>query len=364
MSDDIFDDSSWNEFCDNLKNVGQQILRNAPDSELDTAEGFRYLARITSHALGRFVERPNPLRPQISYISPRIGGDNPDFLYGSCTISGEHDYVLRGNREQAYNVGIGSYYGGLGSGKGLLCSGYLLLNDLEMDAMGNFEIQVSREEKPGNWLPILAESNSILIRQTLLNRAVDAPANIAIQCLAGEQARTCPEPLRAEVFEKSLQLAGIFIGGVVGQFLNWTNTFKANTNQIHPLDPSLLAFAEGDPNTRYNNGYFELAEGEVLVVELSPPQCEYWNLQVTNHWLESLDYMDYRTHYNHDNARVDDDGKVRLYIAKDDPGLPNWIDTAGHDRGGIALRWIKAEGEAGVTTRVLTQEALRAEGAS
>jgi len=357
----MFDNSSWNAFCDQLRDAGEQILANAPDSELDRVEGFRYLARLTSHALGRFSERPNPARPEISYNAPRIGGDNPDFLYGSCTIRGEHDYVLRGNREQAYNVGIGSYYGGLGSGKGLLCSGYLLLNDLEVDAQGNFEIQVSREEKAGNWLPLLQESNAILIRQTVLDRAGDTPANLTIQCLAGEAAVTALEPLQAEAFEKSLQLAGLFVGGVVGQFLHWTNTFKAASNEIHPLDPSLLAFAQGDPNTSYNNGYFELAAGEVLEVELAPPACDYWNLQITNHWLESLDYLDYRTHYNHGNARVDSDGKVRLYIARTDPGRPNWIDTAGHDRGCIALRWIKAEGEAGVKTRLTTLEALQAE---
>ncbi|MEH6593798.1 MAG: DUF1214 domain-containing protein [Halioglobus sp.] len=354
MSDELFSERSWNEFCDNLRDAGQQIMAAAPDSELDRVEGIRYLARLTSHALGRFTERPDPSNPEISYRSPRIGGDNPDFLYGSCTISGEHDYILRGNREQAFNVGIGSYYGGLGAGKGLLCSGYLLLNDLEVDAAGNFEIQVSREEKPGNWLPLVVDSNSILIRQTVLKRSEDRPASITIQCLEGERVPRQLESLQPKAFEKSLQLAGLFVGGVVGQFLHWTNTFMARRNEIHPLDPSLLAFAQGDPNTQYYNGYFELAEGEVLEVVLSLPACEYWNLQVTNHWLESLDYLDYQTHFNHANAHVDHDGKVRLYIAKSDPGNKNWIDTADHDRGCISLRCIKAQGDLDVHTRLLS----------
>jgi len=359
MAQDLFDDSSWNAFCDQLRDAGQQILNNAPADNLDRVEGFRYLARLTSHSLGRFMERPDPTRPHIGYNSPRIGGDNPDFLYGSCTITGACDYVIRGSREQAYNVGIGSYYGGLGSGKGLLCSGYLLLNDLELDAQGNFEIQVSVEEKPGNWLPLVKESNSILIRQTVLERAGDTPASLTIECLDGDKVAQPVAALQPEAFEKSLQLAGFFVAGVVGQFLHWTNTFKEKTNEIHPIDPSLLAFAQGDPNTSYNNGYFELADGEALEVELSPPKCEYWNLQVANHWLESLDFLDYRTHYNHSNAVVDADGKVRLVIAKTDPGVANWIDTAGHDRGCIALRWIKAEEEAVASTRVVRIDELR-----
>ncbi|MEH6582077.1 MAG: DUF1214 domain-containing protein [Halioglobus sp.] len=361
MADDLFDNSSWNAFCDQLRDAGQQVLENAPESDLDRAEGFRYLARLTSHALGRFMERPDPTRPHIGYNAPRIGGDNPDFLYGSCTITGSCEYVIRGNRQQAFNIGIGSYYGGLGSGKGLLCSGYLLLNDLEVDDQGDFEIQVSVKEKSGNWLPLLEESNSILIRQTVLDRAGNTPASLSIECLDAAAVARPVEALRPEAFEKSLQLAGLFVGGVVGQFLHWTNTFKERTNEIHPIDPALLAFAQGDPNTSYNNGYFDLADGEVLEVELSPPVCEYWNLQVANHWLESLDYLDYRTHYNHSNAAVDTDGKVRLVIAKTDPGVVNWIDTAGHDRGCIALRWIKAESDATVNTRVLRIDELLAE---
>ena len=119
MDDKLFDDSSWNAFCDQLRDAGRQILQNAPDDNLDRVEGFRYLARLTSHALGQFTERPNPLRPEFDYRAPRIGGDNPDFLYGSCSITGAREYVIRGNRQQAFNVGFGSYYGGLGAALGL-----------------------------------------------------------------------------------------------------------------------------------------------------------------------------------------------------------------------------------------------------
>ncbi len=358
MDQDLFDDSSWNAFCDQLRAAGKQILEHAPADNLDRAEGFRYLSRLTSHALGRFSERPNPMRPSISYSSPRIGGDNPDFLYGSCTISGQQEYLIRGHRHEAFNIGIGSYYGGLGAGKGLQCAGYLLLSELEVNTDGSFEIQVSQTEKAGNWLPMVAECNSLLIRQTVLNRGVDVAADLQVSCLA-EPEQNQPVPvLTPQAFEKSLQNAGLFVGGVVGQFLHWTNTFKERSNEIHPTDPSLLAFAQGDPNTFYHNGYFELAEDEVLEVELTPPVCEYWNLQVANHWLESLDYLDYQTHYNHSNAKIDDDGKVRLYISCENPGMDNWIDTAGHRRGCISMRWIKASEDRTAVTRLLTRAEL------
>lgn len=355
MSDNtVFDEKVWDDFCASLQQAGKIILANTPDDGLDKTEGFRYLARLTHHALARFIENPQPLRPSFSYNTPKIGGDNPDYLYGGATISGSHDYIIHGNINRAFNVGIGSYYGGLGSGKGLLCSGYLLLSELKKDEDGNFEIIASQNQQEGNWLPLVEQSNSLMVRQTVLDRQNDQPADLEIELLnGGTVTAPPPAPLDAAKFGKSIQTAGLFVGGVIGQFINWTNTFRQNPNKILPTDAKLLEFAEGDPNTRYYNGYFDLAEGEALEVILDPPNCEYWNIQVTNHWLESLDFLDYQTAFNHASAKPSSDGKVRILIAKTDPGTENWIDTAGHDRGCISMRWIKADHDSQPETRIV-----------
>ena len=73
-----------------------------------------------------------------------------------------------------------------------------------------------------------------------------------------------------------------------------------------------------------------------------PPACEYWNLQIGNHWLESLDCAFADTHVNHETAVLRDDGSVRIVVARSDPGCDNWLDTMGHRRGGLALRWVGA----------------------
>lgn len=354
-----FDPAAWDEFCNTLQQTGRQILANTPDDGLDQTEGFRYLARLTQAGLARFIERSDPLKPAFNYNSPRIGGDNPDFLYGSASISGQYAYRIRGNREQAFNVGIGSYYGGLGAGKGLQCSGYIFLNDLEVDDDGNFEIIASQQQQAGNWLPLVAECNAILLRQTVLQRGQDIPASFSIELLEPDAVAPQPPPvLDAATLTKALQLSGLFTAGVVGQFLGWSNDFKQRPNEIHPINPELLAFAQGDPNTRYHNGYFELAEDEALLVELEPPACEYWNIQVANHWLESLDYLDYQTHLNHASAQADEDGKVRLAISNGITPVTNFIDTAGHQRGCISLRWIKADQESLACTRVVKRDQL------
>lgn len=343
----------WQEFCDALKQSGQLVLDNGRDEPLERAEGFRYLARITRHALKSLIDRPDPARPCFDFDTPRIGGDNPDFRYGTCAVKGRWDYRIRGRRNDAFDIGIGSYYGGLGTREGLQCSGYLKLNELKVEPDGSFEVAVSAQEKPGNWLPMKPQTNSITLREVLLVRRSDRPAELSIDRLVPPDERLAPPgPPDPEALAKAVQAAGLFTGGVVRQFMGWTNDFVSHPNQIRKLDPELLKAANGDPATRYYNGYFDLADDEALVVDLEPPECEYWNIQVANHWLESLDYMNHDTHVNHHTASRADDGTVQVIISKHDPGLPNWIDTVGHDRGCIGLRWTGAAHDSQPRTRV------------
>ena len=36
------------------------------------------------------------------------------------------------------------------------------------------------------------------------------------------------------------------------------------------------------------------------------------------------------------------DGSFRLVVAHEDPGVDNWLDTAGHDHGTMCVRWVRA----------------------
>jgi hypothetical protein len=45
-------------------------------------------------------------------------------------------------------------------------------------------------------------------------------------------------------------------------------------------------------------------------------------------------------------------------ICHDDPGVANWIDTAGHARGTMGLRWIKAVTHPRPRTRVVKRTEL------
>src|SRR5690606_41889378 len=94
--------------------------------------------------------------------------------------------------------------------------------------------------------------------------------------------------------------------------------------------------------------------------EPRPPRRGYRNSQLNSRWLESLDYRWHRIAVNHAGAVAEADGAVRLVVAAGDPGVANGLDTAGHVRGTMCLRWVGAETHPDPATRVVRLDALRA----
>ena len=97
------------------------------------------------------------------------------------------------------------------------------------------------------------------------------------------------------------------------------------------------------------------------MIEATPPKCDYWNFQLANHWLESLDYRYYRIHLNPFTAQLRGDGSVRVVVAHSDPGVENWLDTCGHAQGTMCWRWVGAVDPPEPRTRVVRLAELRLE---
>ena len=53
----------------------------------------------------------------------------------------------------------------------------------------------------------------------------------------------------------------------------------------------------------------------------------------------SLDYINHQTSLNGTQAQKDPDGKIRIVVADQSPGVTNWIETLGHRKGYLQFRW-------------------------
>jgi hypothetical protein len=133
------------------------------------------------------------------------------------------------------------------------------------------------------------------------------------------------------------------VAGATMLFASWADGFQAHVNTLPEFDQATSLAAHGDPNICYYHSYWKLGPDEALVVEATPPECDYWNFQLNNHWMESLDYAHRRISVNKHEAVYDDGGSVRIVVAHEDPGVPNWLTTDGHAFGTMCFRWIRAK---------------------
>jgi hypothetical protein len=128
--------------------------------------------------------------------------------------------------------------------------------------------------------------------------------------------------------------------------IDWMERYRKHLNGLPEDDQVACQTAGGDPNVHYYQSFWKLAPDEALVVRFTDiPECQTWNLQLSNYWMQSLDYRFSRTWVNKFTAEYDKEGSVEIVIAHEDPGprYPNWLDTCGHDQGGMLGRYIGAQ---------------------
>jgi hypothetical protein len=240
--------------------------------------------------------------------------------------------------------------GGVASSGDSRQGGHLDAQSLEIAPDGRFEVILSSEPRPGNWLRMTPDTTALIVRQTFLDRTREVPASLRIERIGGDGT---PTPLTPEGLDAGLQTAAGLVVSCAALFASWAEGFQKHTNELPKFDDAISMGAGGDPNICYYHSYWRLAPDEALVIEVTPPRCEAWNFQLDNHWMESLDYRYHRIHVNKHTARYRDDGSVRIVVAHRDPGVENWIETTGHTQGTMCFRWIRADDHPQPRTRVV-----------
>jgi hypothetical protein len=353
---------AWQEYCDTIKAAGTAMLfPGSPKDALNQAEGYRYLSRLVRGGLEAFVEFADPLFPRFQRMvheTVKLGADNPDNHYLSARISGRHRYRVWGRRGTAFYLGFATQLADYTKDEPQV-SGSLEADQLKTGPGGSFELVVSVDKPAGDvdWLPMSVNSRIVLVRQTFLDKQAEQPAELHIERIGGEPA---PGPLTAQALDEGLAEAGLFVTGSALFFAKWSRDWKRHANTLPRHPPEISLAAGGDPNIAYYHSYWELGERECLEVSFTPPRCQYWNFQLNNYWIESLDYRSFRITLNLHSAEVRPDGSIRILVAHRDPGLGNWIDTAGHRCGTMSLRWVRSTEFPPVQVRKLTDGDVKA----
>ena len=80
-----------------------------------------------------------------------------------------------------------------------------------------------------------------------------------------------------------------------------------------------------------------------MILEVEPPQGVYWSYSLGNPWWETIHYGRHQSSLNAHQAVVDSDGLVRVVVCGRDPGVANWLDTAGFSNGAMILRCVRTD---------------------
>jgi hypothetical protein len=331
---------AWSEFCRALEEAGALVLDpRAPADPLDRAEGYRFLMRLVRYGFESFLEYNDPLFPQLhrgSHETIKIIHENPDNLYLGARVDGRHRYRVSGRlgsaRWMSFNVHAGAFGAG---GRGTAES--LDARALVLGPERSFELFLGGERAgAANWMPLPPDAGSLIVRQTFADRAKETPSELRIERLgAGER----PAPLDPERVANALAATPALLRALGGMALSWSADLAEAKNRFSEAMPGAAAVFR-DPDIHFHAAYFELAPDEALVVEARPPRCDYWMFVLSNHWLETLDYTRHRITLNSASAALEPDGSVKVVVAARDPGHPNWLDSAGHARGTIGVRWV------------------------
>ncbi len=334
---------SWKQFCGQLEDAGQRILAE-PASEREQAEGLRYLTRLLRIGLEMHLEHSDPLFPvfyQASHTTGKIGSDNPDNYYQNATISSEYSYRISGQRGSVPILSFGTKANRYAVDGTMASTGELDSLDMQFNKDGSFEIIASKEKHDGNWVPLADDSSMLIVRQTFIDRSKETRADVTIECL---EAPAHPEAPELDTTNAALSRTAAFVGGTANTFLDWAHLFKKEQlNQLATKDQNMFFRAGGDPTIFYLHGWWELKENQALTIHSTIPDCEGWNFQVNNLWMESLDYRYHTIHTNNGLAELNDDGTVTVVVAAENKGYKNWIDTSGLTRGTMLWRWTNAK---------------------
>jgi hypothetical protein len=352
---------AWADFCRSLEEAGRHLAAfPIPDSPELRAEAYRYLLGLVSSGIGNSLQNADPDQPRI-WRNPdsfaKWGAENADNQYLWARLRSDASYLLFGQRNTAFDFLIEVKEGFMQLGDdGVFAA--LRAHEIEVAPDGSFEILVSRERPQGhrgNWLPMHPDTRYLQVRQYFADWEQESPASFQIRQLGNEG--NPPERLTPAHMAELLDDAGEWVEVSAKFWTQWIERQRKDHDRAK-LKPA-VRFVGGADDIFYGNDMYELGPDEALVVEFAPPDARYWSIQLCDVWFRTMDYATRQTSLNHHQAKLDSDGRFRCVIAHRDPGVPNWLDTAGYPEGMIQYRWVWSKDNPTASLRRVRFDELR-----
>lgn len=357
---------------------------NGPDQtnldQIDAAiNSFAAFAAMTSLNRDPYNPKINPNElPQHTWYGVtgrdiRALYDNPDTTYRIIPMSSDSVYVVTGKFitghmpvDTTFSVLVGT------DGK---TASTLSASDLDIAPDGSYTITLdSNPTAPGqkNHIQLPSGATGIVVRDTLLDWDTETATQLSVQRVSGPADNvfhelgltSLPVVGRAlqeigaalarvgvarsgslpEVYYNAYAALITLVSGAVWYQQRWAGltTTDPSTGELRPpneLSQPASAGSDTLATQLQSLGYFQLNDGQTLVVTVDPGNAGYFVVPVTNEWTVTNNYWDYQTSLNNSQAVANPDGTYTFVISKTDPGVANWVSTGGLDQGTLFLRF-------------------------
>ena len=310
-----------------------------PDAALRDAyhrQVLMLLAQAYVQVFGTNVEDPDWV-PHTGPLFP-WGAPNHDTIYGFAPIDARGVYRVSGTQGTETIASLMFRKGGANTGEVHGATlGEIDVQSVETSRDRAFSLLLSAEKPAGYsgaWHALPPDTTGLIARHV----TETASQRDGVWSLERLDRGNRVAAAAADVNARMLAVTGFV--GKLNEFLlrlvkklrdgGHTNSFVGDRFQGHG----------GIAAQMYYQGLFEFGPDEALILESElPDSVHYWSVQLVDPFYSAIDFIFHSAAFNGRQARVDTDGKVRFVIATRDPGVPNWLDSAGWRQGGMFWRW-------------------------
>ncbi|WP_319454112.1 MULTISPECIES: DUF1214 domain-containing protein [unclassified Mycobacterium] len=327
----------WARLLDRLK-AAELLVASDPvnRNRVDYAAGMRHLMVLLAVGLDEALRvDPDPILAVERTSTDDVltwGMECPDGIYLRATLRGGETYRLFGSRGTARYVGLQTM-------DGIASTTNVLVDDLDVAGDGTFEAIISTDAHERNWLRVDGGHPTLIVRHFFYDWDNEVPSSLRLERV-GDEVAPADRSVELDVaVSRQLYALGEFVHDNLKFFLDF-NAGPPVNGFMPPIDRTAMgAAAENRPVI----GRWELEPDEALILEVEPPEGVYWSYSLGNQWWETIHYGRRQSSLNGHQANVDADGVVRVVICSRDPGIANWLDTAGHSNGSMILRCVRTE---------------------
>ncbi|MNO23148.1 hypothetical protein D3C76_129470 [compost metagenome] len=265
----------------------------------------------------------------------RFAYDNPDAIYRTIPIDVDSKYIIHGQCSEVRATDI--IFSLLKSPHDHSTISFLDGESLLVNQDGSFTITVDSEPANGrpNHIQSTNEAKQLFIRDVFGNWFNETANALTVERISENDLRK--PRTRSTIVEEIYESFPVVINSY-SEFLKRATY----STPINTLSNPILSSTIGALITQTSSfGHFKLLDDEALVVTVELGGAGYFILPVTDPWMISVDSVSHQSSLNNLQSIPNDDGTYTFVISAYDPGVHNWIDTAGLHEGTIMARWQK-----------------------